>query len=785
MSPAILPERAHRACGFPPSAAIALAVLLLACPVAACTGSPPVLLAFNSPNASGWYSPGQVLVINASYDEGLAPGSSVDILLNNSVRLTLNVLSTQPTPFHRGSIVDGGAACINHPASVFIAGKYAYLACDFGNSLEIVDVTQAAAPTHTGNLGDGGLALLQMPESVFVAGNYAYVASSGSNALEIVDVSDPANPVPAGNITDGTGGAHLAGPRSVFVDGTDAYVTSTGSNALEIIDVSNPAAPVHEGNLTNGMGGARLASPQSVFVAGHYAYVASAGSNALEIVDISNPAVPVHAGSITTGAGALLSSPQSVSVSGRYAYIASAGSNALEIVDVSNPAAPVHAGSIADGAGGALLASPQSVYMAGNYAYIASQGSNALEIVSVNSSSLSGTYRVAGGQGTFRLGVASIMSQYALGLGDGLNSTSFPPARGLADLLAIGIADPLIGRFSATPVSGPVPLSVSFTDSSTGTPLAWNWSFGDGQWFNTTSAGLKDPSHTYTVPASYTVSLLVQNATSAATVTRAGYVTALASAAAPTPTEGSSGGDDAGPAAANPASPASPVSPPSSPTTSSVNVGGNSAVGQVAITGTGLAGVVVTGTVLAGPGPGVSPAPGEVYQYVDLVPSGYKTITGATITFSVPLSWLAEHKVGPEQVRLSHHAGPGWVELPTTPGTSANGMQSFSAVTPSFSIFAIISVTNSQTNVTSYSPDATVVSPAAPASPPPTGAVPSAPAARETTAAPPIAPQPVTASPFMAVALIGSGCVILVGSGFLTRRWWHRRQNPAPFRDDE
>ena len=40
----------------------------------------------------------------------------------------------------------------------------------------------------------------------------------------------------------------------------------------------------------------------------------------------------------------------------------------------------------------------------------------------------------------------------------------------------------------------------------------WNWSFGDGTWFNTTVAAQKSPAHIYTAAGVYTVRLTVSNA---------------------------------------------------------------------------------------------------------------------------------------------------------------------------------------------------------------------------------------------------------------------------------
>ncbi len=64
-----------------------------------------------------------------------------------------------------------------------------------------------------------------------------------------------------------------------------------------------------------------------------------------------------------------------------------------------------------------------------------------------------------------------------------------------------------VAAFSASPTSGYAPLTVKFTDKSTGSLTSWKWSFGDG-----TYSTQKNPSHTYSKAGKYTVSLTVKNA---------------------------------------------------------------------------------------------------------------------------------------------------------------------------------------------------------------------------------------------------------------------------------
>ncbi len=59
-------------------------------------------------------------------------------------------------------------------------------------------------------------------------------------------------------------------------------------------------------------------------------------------------------------------------------------------------------------------------------------------------------------------------------------------------------------NFSAGPTSGKAPLTVGFTDKSTGAITSWSWDFGDNS-----NSTLQNPSHTYAKPGAYTVTMIV------------------------------------------------------------------------------------------------------------------------------------------------------------------------------------------------------------------------------------------------------------------------------------
>ncbi|WP_449405441.1 PKD domain-containing protein [Methanosarcina lacustris] len=111
--------------------------------------------------------------------------------------------------------------------------------------------------------------------------------------------------------------------------------------------------------------------------------------------------------------------------------------------------------------------------------------------------------------------------------GDGISDSTYTlPGSSYVDYLPLvyqaNSSEPVhpVADFSSDFASGNAPLTVSFTDISTGNPITWDWNFGDG----TTSTD-QNPVHTYTSAGDYTVTLTVNNADGAAS--KDGTITVL------------------------------------------------------------------------------------------------------------------------------------------------------------------------------------------------------------------------------------------------------------------
>jgi PKD repeat protein len=83
------------------------------------------------------------------------------------------------------------------------------------------------------------------------------------------------------------------------------------------------------------------------------------------------------------------------------------------------------------------------------------------------------------------------------------------------------ILNPTAADFAATPLYGLAPLAVSFTDRSTGSLTNWSWDFGDG-----TTSFSRNPSHVYSKPGTYSVSLTVSATGVSDTEVKTAYIRA-------------------------------------------------------------------------------------------------------------------------------------------------------------------------------------------------------------------------------------------------------------------
>jgi PKD repeat protein len=116
------------------------------------------------------------------------------------------------------------------------------------------------------------------------------------------------------------------------------------------------------------------------------------------------------------------------------------------------------------------------------------------------------------------LGISNVVAS----LGAGSSVTITQPIEWITlGLTNVGPNVPPTAIFSGTPTNGTAPLTVTFTDSSTGSITNRSWTFGDGGTSNTTATSVQ---YTYNAAGTNTVRLIVSGLGGSATNTKSGYI---------------------------------------------------------------------------------------------------------------------------------------------------------------------------------------------------------------------------------------------------------------------
>ena len=351
-----------------------------------------------------------------------------------------------------------------------------------------------------------------------VSGSTVLVASA-SGLLRLIDVSNPAAPVQVGSAA--TDSQALT---AIAINGTTAYVS--GRAYLLSFDISNPSAPVRlqrtnasyfgyygmavSGGLlfgsTDGIGATvwdvtipssmqqldsfhENAVGYSLAYANNRVFVATGGTG-FRIYNVSNPASIVSETTIDTPGDA-----RDVALSGSILYVADGSAGGLRVYSLANPATPALLGSIdtPDNARAVALAGT-GVATVADYSSLqifdVSSASSPTRIGSVSAPSAAAVV----------VGI-SADKRYAY-VGDAANLDIFD----ISGCTGGGGGASPTANFTYSPATPTVGQTVSFTDTSTGSPTYWSWNFGDS-----TTSTARNPTKTYATAGSYTVNLTVTN----------------------------------------------------------------------------------------------------------------------------------------------------------------------------------------------------------------------------------------------------------------------------------
>jgi hypothetical protein len=292
-------------------------------------------------------------------------------------------ISSSTAPTTTGRLSDNS---LYNGARIKVSGKYAYVASG-NNDIAVVDVSSTTAPTLVTSISNA--LYTSGINSLYIAGKYVYVASGGANGLSVLDLKGAdISAANVGNLAtnqltvweDANFGNSLyvrnslnVGTGGIFTDGgLNAASTSTFKTGAEVGTDLRVNGTLFADKPVNARLNSSVSNANnlvSIAVSGKYAYTADYDSG-MSVYDISDPNNLVLIKSITINGGN--GGFNYITVSGKYAYISGYTGNSLTVVDISDPTNPTVVKIYVDDY---YLVQPHGIYISGKYAYVAAGGS--------------------------------------------------------------------------------------------------------------------------------------------------------------------------------------------------------------------------------------------------------------------------------------------------------------------------------------------------------------------------------------------------------------------------
>ncbi len=278
-------------------------------------------------------------------------------------------------------------------------------------------------------------------------------------------------------------------------------------------------------------------------------------------------------------------------------------------------------------------------------------------------------------------------------------SISAVPITGASEII-LTYSPPEAG-FSASPLSGTVPLTVQFTDLCTGNTDSWEWDF-DGN--GSTDSTEINPAWTYETSGTYTVTLIATNTTYGNdTETKTGYITVTEETSSSGGSSGSSGSSGGGGGGGSPESSRNVELKEISNEqvfkgihTCYTFKGEINEIVAVEFDPKKNFGKITTIVEMLKNTSSIvkEPAPGTVYRNLNIWVgnggfSSSENLENARISFRVNKTWIAENCINESTMILYRYGDDTWNALPTTLTGENQDYFYFISETPGFSPFAI------------------------------------------------------------------------------------------------
>ncbi|AYK16083.1 MAG: PGF-pre-PGF domain-containing protein [Methanosarcina flavescens] len=270
------------------------------------------------------------------------------------------------------------------------------------------------------------------------------------------------------------------------------------------------------------------------------------------------------------------------------------------------------------------------------------------------------------------------------------------------------LPQPPSSDFCSNVTNGVIPLTVQFNDTSTGSPAAWKWDFGDG---NVSSE--QNPVHTYFSAGTYNVNLTVNNIDRSSSKTAT--ITAFGSDSSGGGRSSSGGGGGGSP---------EPAKNIKVKELSQAYVAGGkpvrfefpknvTAIVYLSFDAKKTAGRTTAIVEMLRDKSTLTPyiPEGEVCDYLNIwvgnggYGSDEENLENAVICFKVDKSWIQEKGVDKTSITLNRYDDKKWSELPATLLREDNRYLYFTTETPGFSPFAITGKLTAKENLFEILPE--------------------------------------------------------------------------------
>ncbi len=382
-----------------------------------------------------------------------------------------------------------------------LVGPYAYITNDndYHGTVTVIDTSKDTVIATV----DVGLSAFGV--AVNPAGTKAYVGNWGSGTVSVIDIATNTVTATVNNVGWQPWGV------AVNPAGTKVYVANTGGGTVSVIDTATNTvtATVPVGSYPYGV----AVNPDGTKV-----YVANGNSKTVSVIDAATNTVTatVPVGSIPYG---VVVNPMGTKV-----YVTNEEDKTVSVIDITTNTVT---GTLpVDSNPWAIAVNP-----AGTKVYVVSN--NVTSVIDTATNTVTAKVPVGGP----RSGVSFTpdgKKVYVVGNGTAtvIDAATNTVTTTISNVGSIPVAfgqfivppkspEPIlpVSKFIAKPTSGKAPLTVAFTDKSTGSPTKWKWTFGDG-----TNSTLQNPKHTYSKEGNYTVNLTVTNDAGSNTSARGSYI---------------------------------------------------------------------------------------------------------------------------------------------------------------------------------------------------------------------------------------------------------------------